>query len=85
MLWKYPNQASFYFGGKPAVDFYNLKITERREQAPVQEKANFKTQLDLLNKNGFAKWDQVVSHDVIDSMNDKVSFLIKNKKNLKSD
>lgn len=82
--WIYPNQAEYYFGGKPAVDFYNHKVTERRKEIEFEKTSIFSEEVDLINKNGFVKWSQVIDHDIIDSINDQVSFFIKNKKNLKS-
>ena len=84
MIWLSPNQSSFYFGGKAAVDFYNKKVTERREQIPTQNKNKFNEELKTLNKEGFIKWDQIIDHGLLDSINDKVSYLIKNNRNLKS-
>ena len=83
MNWIYPNQAEYYFGGKAAVDFYNSKVIKRRKDIEIQKTNTFSEQIDLINENGFVKWSQVIDHDMIDSINDKVSFCIRNKKNLK--
>lgn len=81
--WIFPNQADYYFGGKPAVDFYNKKITERRNKIPIEQTNIFSKELSLMNKEGFVKIRQVIDHDLIDSINDQVSYYIKNNKNLK--
>ena len=37
-----------------------------------------------MNTNGFTKWKQAIDHDLIDAINDKVDYCIKNNVNLKS-
>lgn len=81
--WIYPNQAPYYFGGKLAVNFYNEQVTLRRENIPYEKTDKFSEDIKSINDNGFVKWKQAIDHDLIDSINDKVSYLIDNKKNLK--
>jgi len=83
MQWLNPNQAAFYYGGKNAVSFYNEKITSRRQEIQFEKKTSFQDHVQEMSDNGFTKWSQAIDHDIIDTINDKVSHLIKNNKNLK--
>ncbi len=83
MKWLSPNQSSFYYGGKPAVDFFNDQITKRRNLIQTSNNNLFEKELESLKKSGFVKWDQVLDHDLLDLINDKVSFYISKNKNLK--
>ena len=84
MEWLTPNQAPFYFGGKPAVDFFNSQITKRRQQIPQTNSNKHQEEVSQLKEKGFVKWPQFLDNDLLDSINDKVSHFIDNKINLKS-
>ncbi len=84
MEWLKPNQAAFYFGGKPAVDFFNNQITKRRQQIPQVTSTIHQGEISQLKERGFVKWSQFLDSSLLDSINDKVSYFINNKVNLKS-
>ena len=83
MQWLSPNKAAFYYGGANAVSFYNEKVTNRRQQIKFEKNDKFAKHIQEINDSGFTKWNQAIDHDIIDTINDKVSYLIENNKNLK--
>ena len=84
MQWLTPNQSLFYFGGKPAVEFFNNQITKRRDEIPVTQTDTHLEKVTELKSRGFTKWTQMLDHSVLDSINDKVSYYISKNTNLKS-
>jgi hypothetical protein len=81
--WLYPNQAGFYNGGLPGVEFFNQKFIERKEAYPISPSDQYSEKIAEMKTNGFVKFKQAIDHDVLDSINDKVNFCIKNQTNLK--
>lgn len=82
--WLYPNDASFYNGGLAGVEYYNQKFLERKEKYTFKPENKYDDKFEDLKANGFTKWEQVIDHNILDSIKDKVDFCIKNKTNLKS-
>lgn len=82
--WLYPNQAGFYNGGLTGVEYYNQKFTERKQNYPIDLNDEHSDKIIDMKTNGFTKWEQVIDHNILDSIKDKVDFCIKNKINLKS-
>lgn len=82
--WLKPNQAGFYTGGANGVEYYNQKFVERKQNYPIDLSDKYNDKIIDMKTNGFTKWDQVIDHDILDSIKDKVDFCIKSKTNLKS-
>lgn len=82
--WLFPNNAGFYNGGTSGVEYYNKALLERKERYPVELTGEHDEKVEELKKNGFTKWPQVISHDTLDLIKDKVDFCIKNNTDLKS-
>lgn len=82
--WLFPDNANFYNGGRSGVEYYNKTFLERKEKYPVELTGEYNNKIEELNKNGFTKWSQVINHDTLDLIKDKVDFCIKNNTNLKS-
>ena len=82
--WLYPNDARFYNGGKPAVNFYNNLANKRKNEVKWEREKKYDSQVNHLKENGFVKFNNVISFDLIDSILDKMNFLIEKRENLKS-
>jgi hypothetical protein len=82
--WLYPNQAAFHNGARAGVEYYNQKFTERKQNYPIELSDEHNDKITDLKANGFTKWEQIIDHDILDSIRDKVDFCIKNETNLKS-
>lgn len=83
MNWLTSKQAGFYYGGKQGVEFYNYAHNSRAQKYDFEvDQKNHNC--DLLQKNGFVNLGQMFSHDVLDSIVDKVEYCIKNGIDLKS-
>ena len=83
-VWVYPGNERFYCGGRRTVEIYNHFYNERKSKYKVELNKNHNDKINDLNTNGFTKWKQAIDHDLIDTINDKVDYCIKNNVNLKS-
>ena len=81
--WFYPGQPEFYNCGLDGVKYFNEKFIERKEAYLVSPTDQYSDKIAEMKTNGFVKFEQVIDHDILDSINDKVSFCIKNQTNLK--
>ncbi len=82
-MWVKSNNSNFYNGGRPAVEFFNQAITERRNSVPFVNKLKYQKEVHELREKGYVKWSQVIDHEKIDKINQQVSALISENKNLK--
>lgn len=83
-IWVYPGNENFYCGGRRTVELYNNFYNERKSKYEVELNSNHDDKINEMNTNGFTKWEQVIDHDLLDAINDKVDFCIKNNVDLKS-
>ena len=83
-VWVYPGNENFYCGGRRTVEIYNHFYNERKAKYKVELNENHDDKINDLNTTGFTKWKQVIDHDLLDAINDKVDYCIKNNVNLKS-
>ena len=82
--WFEPDSVGFYNGGQPAVEYYNKQFLERKEKYPIELTGEYDEKIEDLKTNGFTKWEQIIDHDLLDTIKDKVDFCIKNNVDLKS-
>jgi hypothetical protein len=83
-IWVHPNNEKFYCGGRKAVEFYNSCYDERKNKYETKLNNNHDDKINELKINGFTKWEQVIDHDLLDLIKDKVDYCIKNNVDLKS-
>jgi len=83
-VWVYPGNERFYCGGRRTVEIYNHFHNERKSKYKVELNKDHNDKINDLNTNGFTKWKQAIDHDLVDAINDKVDYCIKNNVNLKS-
>ena len=82
--WLHPGDERFYCGGKKTVEIYNTSYNLRKEQYKVILNDEHTDKIEDMKTNGFTKWEQVLDHDLLDAIKDKVDFCIKNNTHLKS-
>jgi len=83
----YQNSYSFYHNGKTAVDYFNKRITERRDKYAlpfVDGEQKYQNEVEQLNKNGFVIFEQAIDHEILDRMLEKTNELIEKRVCLKS-
>jgi hypothetical protein len=83
MEWFYPNDSRYYHGGKVAVDFHNLHKMKRKQQYPLELEAEYDTQISSFRENGYITFQNAISHDIIDSINEQTERMIRDNVNLK--
>jgi len=83
----YPNNYSFYHRGKGAIDYFNKRITERRNEYSLpyaDDEQKYQNEVEQLNKNGFVIFKQAIDHDILDRIMEKTNQIIEEKKYVKA-
>ena len=78
--------SNFYFGGKPAVDWFNRQITERREQHEYEEWRISPESREIafeLKENGFVYLPQALDKQLLEVIRDSANRIINEGEKLK--